>query len=204
MARKAGEFYRSLSNMRIADETAAEFGIALNEATLLGAEYDLRRNIVALTFSVLTLPDDQSPEPTDLRRQIILTEVGRIAVALRDARWDDASANPIPFDVSYLLSTVQSFGGEPIYGWQFINNQDSAFSDWKNRLSFDLRIESGSLENRLMLFQEGATSTHHLDMWIWFGGILIRDASGNTIDQADFIAGGKRWCCAKCGTPLNS
>jgi hypothetical protein len=118
------------------------------------------------------------------------------ASIFRDARWDDTSANPVPFDVSYLLlSTVQSFGGELIYGWQFINKEDSGFSDWKNRLSLDLRIESGSLENRLILFQEGATSTRHLDMWIWFGGILIRDASGNTIDQTDFFAGGKCWCC---------
>ncbi|MCR9295306.1 MAG: hypothetical protein NXI32_21520 [bacterium] len=179
--------------MRITNDTAEEIGIALNEATFLGGEYDSRRNVVGLTFSVLTLPDDHSPEPSDPRRQIILTNVGRIAAALRDAHWDDTSAETIPFAASELLSTIQSFGGQPVYGWEFINNDDKAFDQWKHRLSLHVKVESGSLDNRMMLFQEGSTSRRHLDLWIWFDGILIRDAVGNTIDIVDFAAGGRRW-----------
>ena len=44
-----------------------------------------------------------------------------------------------------------------------------------------------------MLFQESATVDRHLDLWIWFDNMLIRDASGNTIELSDFIAGGQRW-----------
>ncbi|MDN5942969.1 MAG: hypothetical protein L0H94_13885 [Nitrospira sp.] len=179
--------------MRIADDIAAEIGMALNEAAFLGAEYDAHRNIVGLTFAVLTLPDNHSSEPTDPRRQIILTEIGRIAAALRDAYWNDTTAKTIPFPVSDLLAIVQSFGGQPIYGWQFINNDDKALDEWKNRLSLDFTTESGSMDNRLMLFQEGATSNRHLDLWIWFGGLLIRDANGDTISPVDFVAGGKQW-----------
>lgn len=179
--------------MKITDDTAAEIGIALNEATLLGAEYEAQRNLVGLTFSVLTLPDDDAPEPADARRQFILTDVGRIAAALRDARWNDTTAHTIPFEASDLLAIVQSFGGRPIYGWQFINKEDNAFNEWKNRLSLDIKMDFGSLDNRLMLFQEGATTNRHLDLWIWFGGLLIRDANGRTITCEEFIAGGKRW-----------
>jgi len=179
--------------MKIDDDTAAEIGIALNEATLLGAEYDPVRNIVATTFAVLTLPDDRSAEPSDPRRQIIFTDIGRIAAALRDARWDDLTAKTVLFDVSDLLSTVQSFGGQPIYGWEFLNNHDQAFGHWQNELSLKLMPPNGSLDNRLMLFQEGATANRHLDLWFWFADLLIRDASGTTIAVSDFTAGGKRW-----------
>ncbi len=179
--------------MKIDDDIAAEIGVALNEATLLGAEYDPVRNIVGITFSVLTLPDDESAEPSDPRRQIILTDIGRIAAALRDARWNDFSAQTVPMDVSDLLSTVQSFGGQPIYGWEFINNHDQAFDHWKDVLSLDFMPPNGSLENRLMLFQESATSDRHLDLWVWFADFLIRDAAGNRIEISEFTAGGKRW-----------
>ncbi len=179
--------------MKIAVDTAAGIGIALNEATLLGVEYEAQRNLVGLTFSVLTLPDDEAPEPADARRQFILTDVGRIAAALRDANWNDTTAPTISFEASDLLTIVQSFGGQPLYGWQFINNEDNAFNEWKNRLSLDIKIDSGSLDNHFMLFQTGATTNRHLDLWIWFGGLLIRDADGQTITCDEFIAGGKRW-----------
>jgi hypothetical protein len=38
--------------MKIDDKTAIDIGIALIEATLLGAEYDAARNIVVTTFAV--------------------------------------------------------------------------------------------------------------------------------------------------------
>jgi len=122
-----------------------------------------------------------------------LTGVGRVAAALRDAYWDDTSAETIPFDASELLAIVQSFGGQPVYGWEFINNEDRAFDQGRHRLSLDIKVESGSLDNRITLFQGGSTPRRHLDLWIWFDGMLIRDAVGTTIDIGDFAAGGKRW-----------
>jgi hypothetical protein len=179
--------------MRIDEDSAAEIGVALNEATLLGAEYVPSHNVVATTFSVLTLPDDKSPESSNPQRQIILTDVGRIAAALRDSRWNDLSASAIPFEMSELLSVVQSFGGRPIYGWEFINNRDQAFEHWKDKLSLDFVPSHGAVDNCLMLFQEGATTNRHLDLWIWFSEMLIRDPAGKIIPLSDFTAGGKRW-----------
>jgi hypothetical protein len=179
--------------MRIDENLADGLGTALNEATLLGVEYDPRRNMAGVTVSVLTLPDDHSPEPADPRRQLILTNTGRIAAALRESRWDDLSAETVPIDALNLLSTVQSFGGQPIHGWQFINHEDPPWENWKERLSLDIRPNIGSLENRLMLFQEAPRADRHLDIWIWFEELIIRDAAGNAIDADDFVAGGIRW-----------
>src|SRR5262245_59166433 len=179
--------------MRIDEHLAKGLGTALNEGSLLGVEYDPIRRLVGVTVAVLTLPDDHSPEPADPRRQLILTEVGRVAAALRHSRWDDISAEPVPMEASGLLSTVQSFGGQPIYGWEFINYADRAWNVWKDRLSLDVRSDAGSRTNILTLFQEGATAKRHLDLWIWFEDLLIRDAQGNPIEPDVFVADGVRW-----------
>jgi hypothetical protein len=173
--------------------TAEGIGVALNEASLLGVEYDPEQNLVATTFSVLTLANDADPAPSDPRRQLVLTDVGRIAAALRDGDWNDFEAPTIPFQVSELLAVVQSFGAQPVYGWEFVNTDDPGFSKWQDRLSLDVRPSGGSTENRLSLFQEGDVRPRHLDLWIWFSEMHIRDAQGGVIPMEDFIVGGQRW-----------
>ena len=174
--------------MQIDSTTAAEMGVALNEALLLGAEYDAERNLVATTFAVLTLPDDASPEPTDRRRQIIFSNVGRIVARLFEARW---KAAPIPFAISDLLAVVQSLGGQPVYGWQFINPEAPGFEAWSHRPSLLLEPPGGSLENRIALFQDDGD--RDLDLWIYFENLSIRDPLGATISIVEFTAGGRRW-----------
>ncbi len=174
--------------MQIDSETTAELGVALNEALLLGAEYDAGLNLVATTFAVLTLPDDASPEPTDRRRQIIFSNVGRIVARLFEARW---KAAPIPFAINDLLAVVQSFGAQPVYGWQFINPEAPGFECWRHRPSLLLEPRGGSLENRIALSQDGGD--RHLDLWIFFENLLIRDPLGAAISIAEFTAGGRRW-----------
>jgi len=102
--------------MKIDAKTAQGLGAALNEATLLGAEYDPTRNSLGATFSVRTLPDGQSHEPQDPRIQIVFSGGGRVAAALRDAFWNVREAVTIRFEIADLLSIVQSFGGQPVYG----------------------------------------------------------------------------------------
>ena len=85
--------------MTIDPEATAAIDVALNEAALLGAEYDAEANVVGLTLSVLTLPDDDSPSASDRRRQIVLTNVGRIVAALRESRGDDVTAAPVPLAI---------------------------------------------------------------------------------------------------------
>jgi hypothetical protein len=179
--------------MKIDESLASEIGVALNEATLLGAEYSPAMNAFGLTFSVLTLPDDTAPEPDDPRRQITLSGIGRLAGVLRTRHADPLSAVVKPFSVSDLLSVVESFGGQAVYGWDFINGDDHSFSKWRHNLSVDHRPREGSLENRIFLFQEGATDDRVLDLWIWFSDFIVRDAEGSTIPLDRFVADGKRW-----------
>lgn len=88
-----------------------------------------------------------------------LYQCGRIVAALRESRWDDLLAVPVLFAVEDLLEVVQSFGGLPVYGWEFINHHDRAIDHWKKRTSLAVERHGGSLENRISLFQEGASDT---------------------------------------------
>lgn len=159
----------------------------------MGAEYDSDLNAVGVTLSVLTLPDDQAPEPADPRRQIILTGVGRVVAVLSTRHADPLQDPAEPFAIAELLTVVQSFGGQPVYGWDFLNGEDHGFRSWSHHLSLDFTPPHGSLENRLFLFQEGSTDDRALDLWVWFSDLLICDSTGNSIPLADFISGGKRW-----------
>jgi hypothetical protein len=177
--------------MDISKQLGLDLGVALNEATLLGVEYDVSKNIVETTFSVLTLPE-QGPSPEDSRRVIIFSEIGRIAASLRHARWNDDAALAEVFPVEQLLSVVQSFGGLPIYGWDFFNLGSKKCEHWGNRLSLNIAQPSGSLKNSVYLFQE-CSPTKMLDICVWFEDLRIYDAQRNDIAVQDFIAGGKRW-----------
>ena len=178
--------------MDIDDKLAGDLGVALNEASLAGLEYSAEDGIVAATFVCLTLPKD-GPEPEDSRRQFIFRRVGRIAASLRLGRWDDAEATVEPFDASDLLSVVQSFGCQPIYGWEFFNVHERELSQWGRRLSLDLRPSDGSMENSISLFQEAERGDKHLDLCIWFESFVIRDAEGREVAVDEFTAGGIRW-----------
>ena len=179
--------------MKIDESTSSEIGVALNEASLLGAEYNPDMNAVGLTLSVLTLPDDSSPEPEDPRRQIILTEIGRLAGVLTERQAPRGAAIVQPFQASDLLSVVQSFGGQPVYGWDLINGDDHGFTKWRRRLSLDYRPRDGSLDNRIFLFQGEVSDDRTLDLWIWFSRLIVRDRTGVEIPLETFTADGKRW-----------
>src|SRR5260221_8868724 len=100
--------------MRLSEHERKRLGVALTEADLLGFELDPERRIAAATLRVPTLPDS-GPPPQDRRVQLLLRPVGRVAASLRNGRWDDPAAEVVPFAIDDLLTTVQSFGGLPVY-----------------------------------------------------------------------------------------
>lgn len=176
--------------MQLTQEQREGLGIALNEATLLGVELDPRRRIAGATFCVVTLPED-GPEPEDCRVQLIFHPVGRIAASLRNGRWDDPNAEVVSFGVEELLSVVQSFGGLPIYGWEYIDVHESQLEQWGDRISLDWRSGSDGVAHSIGLFQD--CRDRFLDLCLWFDDLEIRDPTGNAITVESFIAGGKRW-----------
>ena len=178
--------------MDLSDDQRRALGVALNEATLIGAEVRPDRRGAALTFAVLALPEDDAPPEEDRRRQFVLQPVGRVAASLRNGRWDDADAPAEPFPLEQLLDVVMSFQGVPVYGWDFFDRPDEdSFEGWSDRLSLDWRSEPGGLSHTLDLFQDGGS--RHLDLRIWFDDLRIFTPDRQEVSLDDFTAAGKRW-----------
>ena len=177
--------------MLLSEAQRDALGVALNEATLLGVEMQPSTCRAAATFSVLALPEGDGPAAEDRRVQFVFERVGRVAASLRPGNWDDPDAQPIPFAVEELLRVVRSFGGLPIYGWEFFDIADAELARWGRRLSLDWRGECGGVEHSLCLFQEG--HDRHLDLCLWFDRFVIRDPAGREIGLEEFTEAGQRW-----------
>lgn len=175
--------------MKLDERQREDLGVALNEATLLGAEVDVDQSMAFVTFDVLTLPPD-GPPPDDRRVQFVFHPVGRVAASLRMGHWDDRKAEVVRFDLEELLHIVEGLK-QPIYGWEFFD-LDKDFKQWEDRLSLDYRSKTGQgLTHSITLFQEGGD--RHLDLRIWFDSFGLRDGNGGFPNVEDFIAGGIRW-----------
>jgi hypothetical protein len=177
--------------MKLSEEEKAALGVALNEATLLGFEVDPIRGIAAVTFQVLTLPE-QGPPPHDSRVQFLFRPVGRVAASLRNGTWDDFSAEVVPFTIDKLLEVVLGFGGLPIYGWEFFDVHEAQLAYWGNRFSLDWRSGENGVSHSIRVFQEDGFN-RYLDLLVWFDDFEIRRPDGIVIPLRDFVTGGKRW-----------
>jgi hypothetical protein len=177
--------------MQLTDDLKAGLGVAFNEATLLGVEVQPLRRLAGVTLGLLTLPPGEGPAPEDPRVQLRLSPVGRVAVSLRLGRWDDPAAQVVPVTLADLLPTVRSFGGLPIYGWEFLDVYPGGSPPWADRLSLDWRQGDDGLSHTLSLFQEGPD--RHLDLCIWFDALRIYDPVGRELGLDEVVAGGRRW-----------
>src|SRR5437899_5048457 len=111
------------------DDLNGPFGMALNEANLLGVILDEDNRSAKVGFDVLALPEGPEESWTKRRRvTFTFSPVGRVAASLRNARWDDSSAGPERLQPSDLLETIRDFGCLPIYGWEFFDLGDTAFA----------------------------------------------------------------------------
>src|SRR4051812_45870148 len=128
--------------MEFSEQQMRDFGVALNEATLVGIEVAAEERSVSLTFAALALPADDGPPPPDPRVQLTLQPVGRIAASLRHGNWDDVHARVEGFELDRLAEVVASFEQQPVYGWEFLDVPDQDdFAKWEDRLSLDWRSE---------------------------------------------------------------
>jgi hypothetical protein len=177
--------------MELTESQKHGLGVALNEATLLGVELDMQRRQVGATFAILALPPDAEPMPADRRVQFIFGPVGRVAACLRQGRWDDPTAPVAPMAPSDLLAVVQSFGGLPIYGWEFFDVAEQELPPFGPRLSFDWRSGPDGTAHSIRLFQDA--SDRHLDIRVWFDAFVIRNPPGAELSIDEFVNGGRRW-----------
>lgn len=176
--------------MQINKELRDRIGIALNEAVLLGVEFDKKRNLVACSFALVAM-DKDGKVPEDNRLLFIFKPVGRFVASLRNGSWDDKNADVEKFEPENILDIIKSFQGLSIYGWDFVNCGDKDFDTWKERLSFDYSTgDNVGLENTIDLFQEGAN--RHIDLRIWFDDFKILTPKHEPFDLEDFLENGKR------------
>ena len=174
--------------MERADDTEG-LNTALNEATLLGLEVDPSRRLAGGTFAVLSLPES-GELLTDRRVQMLFINVGRVAATLTDPD----QPGVVPIALEQLLDAVQSFGGRPIYGWDFVDIKNNPLQGSGAGKSLDIELVDGSKTHSISLFQEdGQKGGRRLDVCIWFEGLALLTPDGNEVDPDEFIAGGRRW-----------
>lgn len=176
--------------MQISEELKGRIGIALNEAVLLGVEFDKQRSLVACSFALVAM-DKNGNVPEDNRLLFIFKPVGRFVASLRNGPWDDKNADVEKFEPEGILDVIKSFQGLSIYGWDFVNCGSKDFDTWKDRLSFDYSTgENIGLDNTIDLFQEGVN--RHVDLRIWFDDFKILTPKHELVDLEDFLENGKR------------
>jgi hypothetical protein len=164
--------------------------IALNEAQILGIEFDKDKEIVAVTFAPIAI-DQDGKVPTDNRVQFVFNPVGRFVASYKTGRWDDDNAKILKFEPQDIFNKVQEFNHSPIYGWKFIDVDDKEFNKWKNKLSFDYTSnQHNGLRHTINLFQDGNSKT--INIKIWFDNFEIFDSNYNKINLETFIENGKR------------
>jgi hypothetical protein len=170
--------------VRLMPDAADGLGVAFNEATWLGAEIDVERRVAGITLAVRTLPP-VGPPPVDRRLQVLLHPVGRVWV-----RRTSHHGEILTMSIGELLPTVQSFGGCPIYGWEFFDTPVPALH--ASQLSALEEFGTDGLSHTLHLFQDGGVNGQ-LDLWVWFDELTLRTPEGAPLPIDDVIAGGRRW-----------
>ncbi len=172
------------------EATRSGLGVALNEADLVGLAFDLATRTAVVTLLVPTLVDAAPQRAREV--QLLLHPVARVAASLSRGAWNDRDAAIVPQQLADLPATVRSFGGQPIYGFEFFDVHDRELAIWGDRLSLDWRNGGGSGAHSLTLFQEGDLD-RHLDLCLWFDDLEILDGRGLRVRVEDFVAAGSAW-----------
>jgi hypothetical protein len=179
--------------VELSEKLRGDLGVALNESRLLDVVLAPDNHEAILVMEVLTLPE-VGPEPSDRRIALRCFPVGRIAASLRLGHWDDAHALVEAFDLTELSDVVRSFGGQPIYGWEFVDPAGDSWKRWSQHLSLDVELGDGHRDHVIEVFQaSGAGPERHLDLRIWCDEFTVTRPNAEVIPLEEFAAGGVRW-----------
>ena len=164
--------------------------VALNEATLLGIQFNRDKEIVAVGFAPVAI-DENGQVPADNRVQFVFKPVGKFIASYRLGHWDDKTAPTIKFEPEQIFEKVEEFGHSPIYGWEFIDCKKESNNSWLDKLSFEFNAENNQgRQHSIDLFQEYGDK--HIDIKIWFDEFEIYTPQYDKIEFQTFIDNGKR------------
>ncbi|MEV6037941.1 hypothetical protein AB0L65_42800 [Nonomuraea sp. NPDC052116] len=179
--------------MKLTTEQVEGLNVALNEAAWLGIDVDVESMRATVLLDVLTLPAE-GPAPDETKIVLLLDGVSRVAASLRNGWWNDAEATVEVLSLPDLDTAVRDFGGNSIYGWEFINPPEEIWADWRERLSLDANLSEDPAPHVLDLFQERSSgSPRHLDLRVWFRELRVCRGAGEEVPLQEFIDGGVRW-----------
>lgn len=163
--------------------------LALNEAIIVGLDFDRERKTVYLTVYPIAIKEDGTI-PNDNRFLFAFRNVGRLASSLTL----DTDTASIKFEPNKLSDQMNEFKNESLYGWEFIDNDEELiFKQWKDNMSFDTIITADfEKQHTIDLFQQDKYSKKTIDIRIWFDSIEIFDSILKPFDTQTFIDNGKR------------
>jgi hypothetical protein len=167
--------------------------VAFNEATLFDVALRRDKREIALGFEVLTLPEGAGGSG-HASVTLVLEGVTGVVASFRRGRWNDEDAEVVPLTADEIPAVVASFGGQPIYGWEFFDQPEGSWARWQNRLSLEAHWNACRAAHSLRVFQESLQGpARHLDLGFWFERIEVRDVDDRALDLEEFTLGGRRW-----------
>lgn len=177
--------------MRITEKEKNELDLAFNESKINYAE--IHSDSVEVLFDCISM-NENGEFPDDNRHKVVFPNYGRIVVSYRNGAWDNESAIVDTFRPKELKNKFSGLILDSMYGWEFINLDDSHFDKWSNKISLDkINHSSWSNMNTIDLFAEQVGKDEvTIDMRIWFEDFIIFDFKGNELTKKQFAENGQR------------
>lgn len=166
-----------------------DLNIALNEADVVAVKFSEKLNKFAILLSPIRA-DQTGNIPADNLLKMIFSPVHRIAVSCRDGRWDDNKADVIPLDPQEFADNVRTHGRFPIYNGDFIDNDNTFFRKYEDRLSFDFKNPLDQLGKHS--FEFARDTDQFMIVKVWFDDVKLFDSTDTEINMDDFVADAKR------------
>jgi len=181
--------------MRIPTDIRDYLNHALNESRLTEFSIDRKLNKVSVVFETVALNEDGTI-PDDSRVVFSFINVSRLAGKLKLGEWNDESAKTETFQPEELTERLLNYKGHSMYGWEFINvdNSDKEFEKWENDSSFDIKLfDCQNDVNTIDIFSEHfSEKPKTLDLRVWFEEIEIESLNGIPMTTQEFIDRGVR------------
>ena len=138
----------------------AGLNVALNEATLIALDFDPVPRRANVMLELLSLPPTDAAPKTTVA--LSLFPIGRLVISLSE------SGTAKQVEIQTISALVESFRGQAIYGWEFIDPPNLNIAGLQNPLSLDYQGGDAGSSHVIHLFQD--TKERRTIRWTPSGG----------------------------------